>query len=384
MIETMTTSRTLTRSTTDPQTSGQAKVPQHTGPKLPPAGPAWYSTVMGTGILSTLLGLHSDDVPSLRVAASALLVLGSALLAGLSGAFIARGLRDRTAFTSTLSDSAVLPLWGTVSMGLLAIGSATLSVVPTVVPDLAHTAVLVDATLWVVGTVIGATTALGFVAVLVRREVGHPTPVWGLPIVPPMVSATTGAALVPHLASTLGRCTLLVVAVGCFFLALLLGSLVFAIAYHHYWRVAPLPIGASTAAWIPLGIVGQSTAAAQAIAAQTDTFLLPPALPAVHALANAFGYAMLLASVPVIIYAVRVTVRGFRARMPFTPGWWALTFPLGTLALGAHLLGQSTGQSLIEWISRAAIVALVGTWSLCSIGTLAALQSDRRRGTAGQ
>lgn len=384
MIEGMTTSRTLTRSITGIDASGPAAERPHTGPKLPPAGPAWYSTVMGTGILSTLLGLHADDVPSLRVAASALLVLGWALLAGLSGAFLVRCLRDRTAFTSTLTDSAVLPLWGTVSMGLLAIGSATLTVVPLVAPDLAHTAILVDATLWVSGTAIGVATALGFVAVLVRREVGHPTPVWGLPIVPPMVSATTGAALVPHLTSILGRCTLLVVAVGCFFLAFLLGTLVFAMAYHHHWRVAPLPIGASTAAWIPLGIVGQSTAAAQTIAAQTDAFLLPAAVPAVHTLANAFGYAMLLASVPVISYALRVTVRGFRARMPFTPGWWALTFPLGTLALGAHLLGQSADQSLIEGIGRAAVIALVGTWSLCSIGTLAALQSDRRRGAAWQ
>ena len=104
---------------------------------------------------------------------------------------------------------------------------------------------------------------------------GAPTTTWGLPIVPPMVSATTGSALVPHLATREGQLLLVITTVACFFLALVLGLVVFAVAYRHHWRVAPLPLAASTSAWIPLGVVGQSTAAAQAIAVQAQRFVLP-------------------------------------------------------------------------------------------------------------
>ena len=47
-------------------------------PTIPPAGPGWYSSVMGTGILATLLGREAGLVPALLVPAVALLVIGIA------------------------------------------------------------------------------------------------------------------------------------------------------------------------------------------------------------------------------------------------------------------------------------------------------------------
>ncbi len=342
---------------------------------LPPAGPAWYSSVMGTGILATLLQVNADSGPLGRRAAAVLLVVGWVLLLGLTGAFLIRVGRDRGAFTSTVVDSSVQPLWGTVAMALLSIGAATLTVTASRSPQWSPVAVVVDAVLWGLGTSIGILTALGFAAVLIKRGAGAPTPIWGLPIVPPMVSATTGAALVPHVASSEGRFVLLVAAVACFFLALSLGVVVFAVAYHHHWRVAPVPLAASASVWIPLGIVGQSTAAAQALVAQAAPFLQDTATRSAHVLADAYGYVMLAAGVPMVTYAVVVTARGFARRMPFTPGWWALTFPVGTLSLGAHLLGQASGHRAIEAAGGLALGVLVCTWSLSAMATLAALRA---------
>ena len=330
---------------------------------LPPAGPVWFSAVMGTALLATLLG----RAPALLVPAAALLALAVVLLLGLSGAFLTRVARDRAVFTATLRDAAVLPTWGTVAMGVLAVGSAVLTIAPRLGVGTAW-AVGLDAVLWTVGTVLGVVTAFGFAAVLVRRDLGHPVPAWGLAMVPPMVSATTGAALLPHVSAQLA---LLVVVLACFFLALFLGVLIFAITYRHHWRVAPLPIAASTSAWIPLGMVGQSAAAAQVMATHGGALLAAPA--AAHTLADAYGYAMLAVSVPVVAYAVRMTVRGFRARMPFSPGWWALTFPIGTLALGSLLLGQATDDAVISAVGVAAVVTMTGTWTLCAVATVRAV-----------
>ncbi|MEO7754103.1 MAG: TDT family transporter [Terracoccus sp.] len=352
--------------------------PTPTRPVVPAAGPAWFSSVMGTGILATLLGQQSSGRPVVLVAAVLLLVVAVLLLVGLTFAFTARIAADRTALTSTVTDPAAVPLWGTVSMGLLAVGAAVLTVAPLVHPSALTAAVRVDAVLWTLGTVVGLVTALGFTAVLVRSEAGAPTPVWGLPVVPPMVSATTGAALLPHVTAELGRVALLAVVVGCFFLSLGIGLVVYAVAYHHHWRISAIPVAASASIWIPLGMVGQSAAASMMIATHAGTVVDAAALPALSDLAEAYAFAMLLLSVPVVAVAVRVTVRGFRAGMPFSPGWWALTFPIGTLALGAHLLAGSTGLGWVEAVARLCLVTLVGTWTFCTVATVRTIVRVRR------
>ncbi|MBB2988108.1 TDT family transporter [Terracoccus luteus] len=370
--------------------------------RLPGPGPMWFSSVMGTGILSTLLGREATSTRWLLVPASGLMLIAVVLLVGLSVAFGARVAADRSVLTDTLRDVAVVPTWGTVSMGVLSVGSSLVTVVPQLAPGrLDGWAVGADAVLWTAGTLLGVVTAFGFAVVLVRRDVGRPMPVWGLPVVPPMVSATTGAALVPHVGGAVGHLALLVASVACFFLSLFLGGLVFALAYHHHWRVAPLPVAASISTWIPLGVVGQSTAAAQALATQTAALFTPGEAPAVHVLADAYGLLMVVVAVPVVAHAVRLTVRGFRAGLAFAPGWWALTFPIGTLALGCRMLGESVTRgaagagsassagsgllgllagptgAVVSAVGVLALVTLCGTWTFCAGATLRALRADR-------
>ena len=340
---------------------------------IPPAGPQWYGAVMGTGILATLTESMRAELPGGHQVAPILLVIGWLLLIGLSVAFGTRVLLNRNAFRATVRDMAVLPTWGMVAMGLLAVGSATSTVVPAHRPDAAHLAWSTDAVLWSVGTALGVVTALGFGFRLIGRDVGAPTTVWGLAIVPPMVSATTGAGLATRVDAPGARVWLLMVVVGCFFLGLVLGVEVFAVAYRHHWRTAAPALTAATSVWIPLGIVGQSTAAAQVIAAQGRTLGTPAAADAVQQVADVYGFVMLGVGVPLIGWAVRHTVRGFVGRMPFSPGWWSLTFPIGTLALGAHLLGAGSGLTFFTVAGTICCLVLIGTWTLCTVASVAAV-----------
>ena len=326
---------------------------------------------MGTGILATLLALHAAGHPALTAPAAAALGLAWTLLLGLGLGFGLRVVRNPAAFTSTLREPAVAPMWGTVAMGVLSVGSATLTVTTQLAGTTPHTAVVVAAALWCAGTVLGLATTGAFLHAALTRDLGRPTPVWGLPVVPPMVSATTGAALVSHLPGTAARALLLLVCAACFVVSLAVGGAVFAVAYHHHARRSPIPLAASASAWIPLGVVGQSMAAAQALAAQSDGVLGRDVEP----LAHAYGAVMLVVAVPVVAFAVRVTARGFRAGMPFGPGWWSLTFPLGTLALGGHLLGASSGWAVASVVGALALAALVGTWTLCAAATLWAVRT---------
>ena len=338
-------------------------------PPLPPLGPAWFPAAMGTGILGTLLQTYAGRVPWGHAAAVVALVLSWTVLVLLTGGFLVRIARDRGAFTATVRDVDKIPLWGTVSMGILAVGSSTATVLPAWIPALTRVAWSVDGMLWVIGTLIGVLATLGFAARLVGGDCGPPTTVWGLAVVGPMVSATTGAALVPHVSGP-GQIWLLLAAVACFFLSLSLGGIVFAVAYHHHWRVTPIALAASPSAWIPLGLVGQSTAAAQSLAAQAESWLTAPAAAQIQQAANAYGSLMLGIGLPLVAWAIVVTVRGFLGRMPFGPGWWALTFPIGTLSLGACVLGQGTGRPILLAVGEIATLVLCGTVALCLVASV--------------
>lgn len=358
-----------------------ATTPVTTTRPLPPPGPVWYPAVMGTGILATLLQAHAGGARPLHDAALVVLVLGWTALVGLTAAFAVRCARQPGTLRASVTDLATLPSWGTVSMGLLAVGAATLAVLPAAGLGSLVDPVVVDAVLWTAGTLLGLVTALGFAALLVRGHPGPPSPAWGLPVVPPMVSATTGASLVPHLGAGGPRLLLVLLAWTCFALALVLGSLVFAVVYHHHWRVSPLDPAVAPSAWIPLGIVGQSTAAAVSLSAASAGLLTPEAAVLAHRVAVGYGLVTLTVGAPLASWALVVTVRAFAARIAFTPGWWALTFPVGTLSLGAHQLGRATGSPAMEVVGAGFLVVLCGTWTLCATLSLRALGASVR--TAG-
>lgn len=347
--------------------------PNRARPRLPGPGPQWFGAVMGTGILATLLQSTAASVPGAAWLAVGLLAVCWLALVGLCGGYAVRIAGRPSELSASIHDVTQAPAWGMVSMGVLSAGSATATVVPAHAARWTGVAWQVDAWCWAIGTLLGIVTALGFAVRLTGRHVGAPTFAWGLPIVPPMVSATTGAALVGRIDAAQGRFWLLAATVGCFFLALVLGVVVFAIAYRHHWRSAGPPVAASPSAWIPLGIVGQSTAAAQAIANQAARLLRPDAVPAAHTAANTYGFVMLALGVPPALWAVAVTVRGFRRRMPFGPGWWAMTFPIGTLSLGCHLLGASSGSEFFTAAGLVCLLVLVGTWTLAAGATLRAV-----------
>lgn len=343
----------------------------------PAAGPAWFGSVMGSGILSTLLHLHSDRIPGATAASEVLLVVAWALMTGLTLAFAARCVREPGELLSSITDAARAPMWGMVSMGVLSVGSATATVVPAAAPGLTGAAWGADAVLWTAGTVLGLVTAFGFTAKLARGSAGSPSFVWGLPVVPPMVSATTGAALAGRLASPGACLALLLVCVGCFFVALTLGVVLFAVAYHHTLRRDPLPLAAAASTWIPLGIVGQSTAAAQSLVGPSARLVTAEVAGSVAHAAHVYGAVVLVAGTPLFAWAAWSTVRGLVLRMPFAPGWWAMTFPVGTCALGAHLLGAGTGDAAVLDLGLVLCGVLVCTWTLCAVASVRAVLAAR-------
>lgn len=346
-------------------------------PTVPAASPAWYGSVMGSAILGTLSELRTDVIPFGHTLAVGFWLIACTLLVVLTVSFVARIARDRAAFRASVANPVAMAQWGMVSMGVLAVGSATSAVLPAISSGLSDAAWRADLVLWAIGTVIGLATAVAVPARLLVVDPSTPTTAWGLAVVPPMVSATGGAGIVGWLSDPQARVWVLLASAACFFVALVLGVIIFAIAYRHHWLVEPLPLAASITAWLPLGVVGQSTAAAQAIARQSASMLQGQFATTVTQAGHVYGYVVLTIGVPLVAWALAMTVRGFTKRMPFSPGWWGMTFPVGTLVLGSTMLGRSSHHAIFTWAGAALYLFLLGTWSVCAISSLLAVCHQR-------
>ena len=339
---------------------------------------------MGTGILSTLLGHRTQALPWLIVPAAGLLLIGFVLLIFLTVGMIAHWNRvDHPTNNDIRHLPTVDPAWGQVSMGYLSIGSATLTVCPQI--GLGAAAVPVDTALWWIGTIIGLTTSFAFVSHAMLRQLGEPRPAWGLAAVGPMVSATTGATLLMSYHSAGLQFTMLTLSFLCFVSALVNAIAIFTLAYLTHAQIGRIPIALAITSWIPLGVVGQSIAAAVSIEKASELFLVPTFYPYAVSITEDYGLVMNLIAIPVVGFAIRETIKGFKNNIPFSPTWWALTFPIGTLALGGELLGGLLGvqNSLlalpVSIIGIAALVTLCCTWLFCSGATVWALKTGPRK-----
>ncbi|WKD61190.1 C4-dicarboxylate transporter/malic acid transport protein [Corynebacterium ciconiae DSM 44920] len=347
---------------------------------VPGPGPAWFGAVMGTGILSNLLITVGDQ----RVLGAGMLVLGWLMLVGLTIGFFGRSSRDRAVLLSSITDIGQCTGWGMVAMGYLSVGAATPVVLgawnaPAGVMDTAWT---VDLVMWLIGASIGIVGAFGMGYVIIGKRLPEPRPVWGLPIVAPMVAATTGASQVPQMASTSAAVWLLMASTACFFIALVLASIIFLLSYMHAWRRSPLPPAALTSAWIPLGIIGQSSAAAQVIARQAAAMAQPEVQSSILRIADVYGLVMMVLGIPMLLAAFYLSYSGFLTGMPVHPGWWALTFPVGTLALGTHFLGLH--MPLFDALSHAFLMLLCAHWLIAAYGSVRSIAAVRRRGDGAQ
>lgn len=270
---------------------------------------------MGTSIAATLSFMHGLTWPGF-----ALLAIATGMLAAYTGGW----LRHRNpAFTQEFMGP-----WGMVSMGIMALGSAWNAATDIPALQLAS---------WLIGMPLAVVVCLW----QLRRFSGAPSFLWGLAVVSPMVAATSGGQLALALDAPWSP-VIHGIALGCFVLSLVTGVPLFVRVYAARPRI-PAAFGGT--AWIPLGIVGQSTAAAHV--------LIAPGL------ADAYGIVMFSLGVPMIAYAAwHFWGRAVRRWADYSPGWWGSTFPAGTLSLGAAYMGW-------EMISAGFLGLLLAHWALC-------------------
>ncbi|GAA1481620.1 TDT family transporter [Gordonia sinesedis] len=349
--------------------------------------PNWFASVMGTGIVATAAVTLPVQVPGLRVFATVVWLLAVALLLTLVAAFVLHWAKHTDNARGYLAHPVMCQFYGAPPMALLTVGAGTVALGPVVIG--ATAAHWIGAVLWIAGTGLGVLTAIGVPFAMMTRHRANAAadsppaaalPAWLMPVVPPMVSATTGAALIDLLPAGQARLTMLAACYALFGMSLVLGMMTMTLIYGRLVQ-GGVPTGqAAPTIWITLGMIGQSITAANLLPTHAAAALGPQHQAIAAGLTHlgiAYGLAMAGFGVAAFALAAALTVHNVRRGMPFALTWWSFTFPIGTCVTGLSALGTALGASVIHTGAVVLYVLLLAAWATVGIRTLRGVVSGR-------
>ena len=126
-------------------------------------------------------------------------------------------------------------------------------------------AVDLDWVLWTAGTIGGLFTAVSIPFVMFTQHNVEPDAAFGgwlMPVVPPMVSAATGALLIAHMAPGSGRATMFYGCYAMFGLSLVASLIIISMIWSRLALYGTSGTARVPTLWIVLGPLGQSITAA--------------------------------------------------------------------------------------------------------------------------
>ena len=336
------------------------------------AGPGWFTSVMGTGILAITLTLAPVELPLLAQLGRILFALDVALFAAFIALWaIGLVMRPSSALES-LADPVRAQTWGAPPMACFTVAVDFLRIADSVMsPALC---ISIAQVLFIAGVVLSLWSAfLVPFLMFTRHELNQERAFgsWLLPVVPPIVASVPAALLSPTwpeplLASMLGMAYALL-GLGIALAAIIIVVFYTRLLFHKVPEGALVPT-----MWIVVGPLGQSVAGiiALGIAAQD---IWPHVGHGLFVAGVAFGLLVWGFGVYWLAMALAVTIRAAFEKLPFTLGWWAFTFPVGTLTSGSYGLYAATHAAVFGVVGLA-LLALLGTmWSLVAMHSLRAI-----------
>jgi C4-dicarboxylate transporter/malic acid transport protein len=341
-------------------------------------GPNWYASVMGTGIVANAGASLPFDVPGLRTFCVIVWLLAAAMLLGLLVATARTWFRSPSLARSYGHDVQMSHFYGAPPMAFMTVGAGALLATHSMLG--LRVAVDLDWVLWVLGTVGGLITAVLipfrlFTQIEVRPDAAFGG--WLMPVVPPMVSASTGALLIPYVSSLQGRATLLYVCFALFGMSLMAAFIIITLIWSRLAYFGSSHSARVPTLWIVLGPLGQSITAAGLLGEHAHEAVAAPIAHAMNEFAILFGVPVWGFAMMWSVLALALTIHTMRKGMAFALTWWSFTFPIGVTVTGTAQLALHTGISLFRWASAVGYVVLLVAWLV----VFARTTNATRRGT---
>jgi C4-dicarboxylate transporter/malic acid transport protein len=341
-------------------------------------GPNWFASVMGTGIVANAAALLPVKIAGLHEAAVVIWVLAALLLIVLVTVTALQWTRHRKEARAHLNDPGMAQFYGAPPMACLTVGAGALLLGKDLIG--LHAAVITDSVLWSVGTIAGLASSVAIPYVMFTRyrlAQDKTLATWLMPVVPPMVSAATGAALISHLPAGQMRLTMLLGCYSMFGLSLFASVVIFSLIWARLAYHGPGPAETVPTFWIGLGPLGQSITAASLLGQQAHHAIAGQYANAMRAMGllygiSTWGFAMLWLAI-----AAGITIRTARSHLPFTLTWWSFTFPVGTVVTGTSELALRTGAVALRGASVTFYALLVVAWVVAAANTARGSLSGR-------
>lgn len=341
-------------------------------PVLGFVAPNWFASVMGTGIVALALAGLPFRVPGAEQVATLVWALAAALLVAVSAATLAHHLHHPDVARGHRRDPVLAHFYGAPAMALMTVGAGAMTVGHHLIGT--TPALVTHTVLWTAGTVLGLVTAVAVpYAAITRATDAHEQTAafggWLMPVVPPLVSATTGALLVPHLPAGQAQATLLAACYALFGLALIASLVIVTMVWSRLLHHGVGPVATVPTVWIVLGPLATSITAAHHLGR-----LAPDVLPAPYG--EGFAQLTLLLGLPMWGFALLwcglatlLTRYAARRGMAFSLGWWSLVFPLGNLVAGTEGLAETTGLLALDGAAAVLLIVLLAVWGLVLVRT---------------
>ncbi|WP_415972007.1 TDT family transporter [Rhodococcus sp. 077-4] len=340
--------------------------------------PNWFAAVMGTGIVATAGATLPVQFSALHVFAVAVWVIAATALFVIGGAFALHWTGHRDQAVAYARHPVMVQFYGAPPMALLTVGAGAGLLGSDLLGPTAATALF--AALWIAGTVTGLATSVAVPFRMItsaHREQVTALPAWLMPVVPPMVSASTGALLLSHLPEGQWRLALLCACYAMFGLSLIVGMITLTLIYGRLLHGGLPPVDATPTVWITLGLIGQSITAANLLGTDASSvFTGSQSSIAVGLHVFGIGYGLVMGGFGMLMFALAtaLTVHAARRNLGFSLTWWSFTFPIGTCVTGATALGHALGHALefgaIQALAVALYVLLVAAWFTVAARTL--------------
>ena len=137
-------------------------------------------------------------------------------------------------------------------------------------------------------------------------------------------------------------------------------------------KLPPASVAASS--WLALGPIGTGALGMMVMGADAPAIFAAQGLSSVGMIAQGVG---LLAGVLLwgfglwwLFLAILITIRYFRAGVPFNLGWWGYTFPLGVYTLATLRRGSALHLSVFTVAEAVLATALAAMWAIVTARTL--------------
>lgn len=339
--------------------------------------PGWFASVMGTAVLAVVTAANPGGTATLEplwdVLSVVFLTLATMLAIWFGVMYVARWLTYRDAALADLRNPIPGPLIGTVPGGLLVLSAAYSAAGPVMLPDAVATAVAT------VLLVVGAPLAL-VVGVVWAEEVVHSAPlglekVTGTWFLPPVIAVLVPLAGAPLLVDWPAPEFWLWLGYAFAGAGLLLFVLVAVLVIARLALKGPPPPPLAPAVWIALGPPGAGGVALVRLARAAETTGVTSGT-VLSTTTAAVASAMLGFAFWWLAFAAMVLRRQLsRGPIPYTPAWWAWTFPLGAMTSLTVVLGSVWSSTAVATLGVVLLIATIAVWSAVLGRTVVAVRT---------